>query len=123
MNQRVAHCTKEWHNAGGYKLSGYIGTYYPDTTASRPLLIGGAKNNMYIFFEPESSKWMITDCKSKVNNSIGMLRTRNTFDDSAPPVATTWEAWNENDQRWYNQLWSEKGWVSMDGFHLDFMGS
>jgi hypothetical protein len=35
-NIRVAHCTKLWHQSGGYKLSQYIGSYFPDSLSTRP---------------------------------------------------------------------------------------
>lgn len=120
---RVVRRNLRWHNAGGYKLSAYIGAYYPDRLWQQPdksyVWVGGAKNDKYIFLSQVSGRWMITDCKSKVNDSIGCLRAVGGDEHSVPPVGLIWEVWDADHGMWSSDLWSEKGSVSMDGFVLE----
>jgi hypothetical protein len=126
-NIRVAHCTKLWHQSGGYKLSQYIGSYFPDSESTRPdgsqVWIGGAKNNMYIFLCPNTQRWKITDSKDRLSRNIGLLRYSTPASSNLPPIGGSWQVWNEDMGKWSSELWSEKGYVSMDGFNIDLMGS
>jgi len=126
-NIRVAHCTKSWHQSGGYKLSQYIGTYSPDNLSTRSdgsqVWVGGAKGNMYIFLCPTTQRWKITDSKARLSRNIGLLRYSSQSNSTLPPTGGSWQWWNIASDRWSSELWSEKGYVSMDGFNIDLMGN
>jgi hypothetical protein len=123
MNPIVkATCSQEWHNSGGYKLSAYMGTYNEDpnflSLSNTPVWIGGAKKNIFIF-KSRGGRWLITTKRQSITEETGVLRTKLEHTEStSPPINVEWECWNSDYGAWLDNLWSEKGWVSMSEFSL-----
>jgi hypothetical protein len=122
---RIVYCTEYWHNNGGYKLSAYMGVYQPNTLYSEeydcPVFTGGAKNDKYIFFCKKSERWVFTDCKTKIPESIGTIRSnRSSPLSTGPPENLQWQVYYEPASMWHSMLYSEKGWISMNGFMCKF---
>lgn len=121
-NIRKADCSLEWHNDGGYKLSAYMGLYNEDPNMLSPsgntVWVGGSKGNIYLYKARNTGRWIITGNRESIKQELGVLRTSIGYDGNEPPINASWECWNKDHGIWWTEVYSEKGWVSMDGFKL-----